>query len=82
MGQNLQRSRGRPAAYKYDRGGVPAEMGPFIGIVVNNIDNTRSGRLQVAIQEFNAINPNGTPINISLTISSSISCRTDTGIIT
>ena len=61
MGQNLQRSRGRPAAYKYDRGGVPAEMGPFIGIVVNNIDNTRSGRLQVAIQEFNAINPNGTP---------------------
>ena len=73
MGYNSQRSRGRPSAYKYDRGGVPAEMGPFIGIVVNNIDNTRNGRLQVAIQEFNAINPDGTPnlkdINLWRTVS-------------
>ena len=73
MGYNSQRSRGRPPAYKYDRGGVPAEMGPFIGIVVNNIDNTRNGRLQVAIQEFNAINADGTPnltdINLWRTVS-------------
>ncbi|CAB4164043.1 hypothetical protein UFOVP1146_399 [uncultured Caudovirales phage] len=60
MAYNSQRSRGRPAGYKYDRGGVPAEMGPFIGIVVNNVDNTRSGRLQVLIEEFASLNPDGT----------------------
>jgi hypothetical protein len=52
MAENVQRSRGRPQGYKFDRGGTPAEMGPYIGIVVNNIDNTRSGRLQVYIDQF------------------------------
>ena len=60
MSYNSQRSKGRPAGYKYTRGGVPAEMGPFIGIVVNNVDNTRSGRLQVLIEEFASLNPDGT----------------------
>ena len=52
MAENVQRSRGRPQGYKFDRGGTPAEMGPYIGIVVNNIDNTRSGRLQVYLDQF------------------------------
>lgn len=61
MAENLQRSRGRDARYKFDRGGMPTEFGPFIGIVVNNIDNTRAGRLQVWIAEFGATNTDGTP---------------------
>ena len=37
------------------------EMGPFIGIVVNNVDNTRSGRLQVWIQQFGSTTFDGSP---------------------
>jgi hypothetical protein len=36
-------------------------MGPYIGIVVNNIDTVRSGRLQVYIEEFGATNADGSP---------------------
>ena len=61
MSENIQRSRGRPENYKFDRGGMPAEMGPFIGTVVNNVDTTRSGRLQVYIDQFGATNKDGTP---------------------
>jgi len=61
MADNLQRSIGRPEEYKFDRGGNPVEMGPFVGIVVNNIDNTRSGRLQVWIQQFGATDTDGSP---------------------
>lgn len=61
MAENIQRSRGRSQNYKFDRGGMPAEMGPFIGIVVNNVDTTRSGRLQVYIEEFGATNKDGKP---------------------
>jgi hypothetical protein len=61
MAENIQRSRGRAAGYKFDRGGQPTEMGPYIGIVVNNVDNTRSGRLQVYIAEFGATDKNGAP---------------------
>ena len=63
MAENIGRSTGRAQNYKFDRGGTPAEMGPYIGIVVNNIDNTRQGRLQVVIEEFGAANKDGT-INI------------------
>lgn len=49
---NVQRSTGRSKAYKLDRGGAPAESGPFIGEVRNNVDPTRSGRLQVYIEDF------------------------------
>lgn len=52
MPDDLQRSRGRPSNYKQDRGGVPAEYGPFVGVVKNNIDPTRSGRLEVYIEAF------------------------------
>ena len=59
--ENTQRSRGRPQNYKFDRGGLAAEMGPYIGTVVNNVDNTRSGRLQVYIEEFGAVDEKGQP---------------------
>jgi hypothetical protein len=48
-----RRSRGKPKSYKFDRGGVPAEFGPFTGIVMSTYDNTRSGRLRVFIPAFN-----------------------------
>lgn len=50
--ENIQRSSGRNRSYKLDRGGAPAESGPFIGEVRNNVDPTRSGRLQVYIEDF------------------------------
>ena len=61
MAENVIRSRGRPQGYKLDRGGMPTEMGPYIGIVVNNVDAIRSGRLQVWIEQFGATNADGTP---------------------
>lgn len=61
MPESIQRSRGRAAGYRFDRGGTPTEFGPFIGIVVNNVDPTRAGRLQVWIAQFGATLPNGEP---------------------
>lgn len=61
MAQNLERNSGRPPEYKHDRGGTPVEMGPYIGIVVNNVDNTRQGRLQVWIEQFGATEIDGRP---------------------
>ena len=49
---NNQQLSGRTSNYKFDRGGKPAEMGPFIGTVMNNVDPTRTGRLQVRIMQF------------------------------
>ena len=57
-GENIERSRGQPRNYKFDRGGSPTEFGPFIGRVTNNIDPTRSGRLQVYIEQFAGPDPN------------------------
>jgi len=56
-GENIERSRGQPRNYKFDRGGTPTEFGPFIGKVTNNIDPTRQGRLQVYIEQFAGPNP-------------------------
>lgn len=56
-GENISRNTGQPKNYKMDRGGMPTEMGPFIGIVKNNVDPTRSGRLQVYIELFGGSNP-------------------------
>ena len=58
MSEEIQRTRGVPSNYKQDRGGVPAQFGPFTGIVKNNVDPTRSGRLQVYIDVFSGGNPN------------------------
>ena len=41
--ENVQRNTGQPKNYKFDRGGTPVEMGPFIGQVMNNVDPTRQG---------------------------------------
>ena len=57
MAEEYQKSRGVTANYKQDRGGVPAQFGPFTGIVKNNVDPTRSGRLQVYIEVFSGGNP-------------------------
>jgi len=61
MPNNIIRTKGRSQQYKFDRGGMPTEMGPFIGVVTNNIDPTRAGRLQVWINQFGASNPDGSP---------------------
>ena len=52
MAQNNARSRGKPRNYKFDRGGIPAEFGPFTGVVKSTADPTRSGRLKVYIEAF------------------------------
>lgn len=62
MAENIERSGGRPREFRFDRGNVPSEMGPYIGIVVNNVDTTRAGKLQVYIPEFGAIDRQGQPI--------------------
>ena len=54
MAESVQRSKGRSSNYKYDRGGVPAEFGPFSGIVMSTVDPTRAGRLRVYIDAFAA----------------------------
>lgn len=56
MPDNIVRSGGTPREYKFDRGGVPAEMGPFVGVVKNNVDPARLGRLQVYIEQFGGSN--------------------------
>ena len=58
MAENVQRNTGRPAGYKFDRGGMPTDFGPFTGRVMNNIDPTRQGRLQVYIEQFAGIDMN------------------------
>jgi len=57
MAWSTQRTTGRPGSYKLDRGGTPVESGPFIGIVKNNNDPIRAGRVQVWIEEFGNGNP-------------------------
>lgn len=58
MGDNVQRSQGRGSGYKFDRGGMPAEMGPYVGTVKSNVDSTRGGRLRVWIEQFSGSDQN------------------------
>lgn len=58
MPDNIQRNTGRPKNYKTDRGNVPNDPGPFIGVVKNNIDPTFAGRVQVYIEAFGGGDPN------------------------
>lgn len=57
MAENIGRSSGQPRNYKFNRGGMPTEFGPFIGTVTNNVDPTRNGRLQVYIEQFSGPDP-------------------------
>jgi hypothetical protein len=57
MSDNIQRSSGVARNYKYDRGGMKADFGPFVGVVKNNIDPTRQGRLQVYIEQLAGNDP-------------------------
>ena len=50
--ENYTRSTGTPVNFDQDRGGLPGSGGPYIGIVKNNTDPTRMGRLQVYIETF------------------------------
>jgi len=68
MADNIPNTSGRPKDYKFDRGGAPAEMGPYIGIVVNNVDPTFGGKMQVAIEEFGAIDKDGLPVLTDTTL--------------
>ena len=52
MADNILQSAGRTSNYTFGAGGMPADMGPFIGEVMNNVDPTRSGRVQVYIKQF------------------------------
>ena len=52
MPESIRRTKGRAASYKFDRGGTPADPGPFVGVVKNNVDPARMGRLQVYIEQF------------------------------
>jgi len=53
---NIERTTGRSSNYKFDRGGNPTEFGPYIGEIMNNIDPTRNGRIQVYIEQFGSLN--------------------------
>ena len=61
MAENINQASGRTKNFKFDRGGTPAEMGPFIGRIVNNVDATRTGRLQVFIEQFATGQPSTNP---------------------
>jgi len=52
MAENNQQLSGRSSTYKFDRGGTPTEMGPFVGTITNTVDPTRVGRVQVYIEQF------------------------------
>ena len=56
--ENFQRSRGVPANYKEGVGGTVSKSGPYIGEVTNNVDPTRSGRLQVFITNLSGPDKN------------------------
>jgi hypothetical protein len=52
MAENNTQPSGSSPNYKFGRGGTPAEMGPFVGRIVNTVDLTRTGRVQVFIEQF------------------------------
>jgi len=57
MADNIQRNKGVASNYRFDRGGMSAIFGPFVGVVKNNVDPTRQGRLQVFIEQLAGTNP-------------------------
>jgi hypothetical protein len=57
MPENNTRIVGTPNNYKADRGAATLMNMPIIGVVKNNIDPTRSGRVQVYLAQFQSSNP-------------------------
>ena len=57
MAEDFSRSKGTSSNYKFNRGEGQSDPGPYVGIVKNNVDPTRSGRLQVYIEQFGGPNP-------------------------
>ena len=62
MADNIQRSKGVAPNYRFDRGGMSAIFGPFVGVVKNNVDPTRQGRLEVFIEQLAGNNPDDTTV--------------------
>lgn len=62
MSDDIVKLTGTLKSYKDDRGGATLYSSPIIGIVKNNIDPLRSGKIQVYLNRLNGPNPDS-PIN-------------------
>lgn len=58
MAENIDKVRGTTNNFKNDKGGAVTRNYPLLGIVKNNIDPARAGRLQVYIADFGSPDPN------------------------
>ena len=58
MAQDYFKPKGRAKASKPDAGGGVIRSEPVFGVVKDNVDSTRSGRLQVYVADFGSSNPN------------------------
>ena len=57
MAQDVFKPRGQLAASKPDAGGGVIRNTPTLGVVKNNIDSTRGGRIQVYLADFGSPDP-------------------------
>ena len=57
MASNEIKVKGQAKSTKPDAGGGVIRTVPVLGVVKNNIDSTRAGRLDVYIADFGAPNP-------------------------
>jgi len=55
MAYNTQNSSRLSPEYTNDGGGIPQDTGPYIGIVMDNHDPTRNGRVSVWLKTFGAL---------------------------
>ena len=49
---NTPRATGSSQSFRFDKGNYPTNVGAFTGIVMNNVDSSRNGGLQVYIAQF------------------------------
>ncbi len=57
MSDDITKIRGASAGFKDDRGGAVLIPHPVLGIVKNNIDPTRSGKIEVYLNRLNSNDP-------------------------
>ena len=57
MAENFFKSRGTLNAYKPESGGAFARAAPVFGIVKDNVDSIRAGRIKVYISDFSNLDP-------------------------